>query len=85
MEGFLVERYWPGVSAAAVQELGARLTAMSGPTAGFVASTLLPSDEVVLFEFRATGEAAVRALAAQAGLRCDRLVTAERRSSGDDG
>ena len=75
---------WPGVSAAAVREVDARLVALSRPEACFVASTLLPSDEVVLFEFLATDEAAVRALADQAGLRCDRLVTAERRTSTDD-
>ena len=83
MEGFLVERYWPGVTAAAVRDVDARLAAMGGSEAAFVASTLLPGDEVVFFEFRAADEAAVRALAGRAGLRCDRLVPAQRRSPAD--
>ena len=78
MLGFLVERYWPGVTAADVEAVGRRLTGLSSPDATFVASTLMPTDEVVFFEFLAFDEAAVLDLARRADLRCDRLVSAER-------
>jgi hypothetical protein len=78
MLGFLIERYWPGVTAADVEAVGCRLTQLSSPVATFVASTLIPADEVVFFEFRAVDRAAVLELARRAELRCDRLVSAER-------
>jgi hypothetical protein len=78
MLGFLVERYWPGVTAADVEAVGRRLTELAGADATFVASTLIPADEVVFFEFLAVDDAAVLELARRADLRCDRLVSAER-------
>jgi hypothetical protein len=78
MAGFLVERYWPGVTAADVDTVGRRLMELGGGDATFVASTLIPADEVVFFEFRAVDDAAVLELARRADLRCDRLVSAER-------
>ncbi len=78
MAGFLVERYWPGVTAADVDAVGRRLTKFGGADATFVASTLIPADEVVFFEFQAVNDAAVLELARLADLRCDRLVSAER-------
>jgi len=78
MAGFLVERYWPGVTAADVDAVCRRLTQLGGADATFVASTLIPADEVVFFEFRAVNDAAVLELARLADLRCDRLVSAER-------
>jgi hypothetical protein len=78
MAGFLVERYWPGVTAVDVDAVARRLTELGDDEATFVASTLIPADEVVFFEFRADDEAAVRELARRADLRCDRLVSAER-------
>jgi hypothetical protein len=78
MVGFLVERYWPGVTAADVEAVGRRLAQFSSPDATFVASTLMPTDEVVFFEFLAVDDAAVIELARRAELRCDRLVSAER-------
>ena len=81
MVGFLVERYWPGVTAADVEAVCRRLTALSGPESTFVASTLIPTDEVVFFEFLASDEPAVRDLAHRADLRCDRVVSAQRNSS----
>lgn len=80
MRGFLVERYWPGVTAAEVRLVDDRLSRFSGADAAFLASTLMPADEVVFFEFCAVDEAAVRELAGRAGLPCDRLVSAERRA-----
>ena len=78
MTGFLVERYWPGVTAADVDVVGRRLAELGGVDATFVASTLIPADEVVFFEFRAINQDAVLELARLANLRCDRLVSAER-------
>jgi hypothetical protein len=76
VEGFLVERYWPGVTADDVGELNARLDAFSGAAATFAGSILVPEDEVVLFEFRAVDADAVLALCRLAGARCDRIVPA---------
>jgi len=78
MRGFLIERYWPGVTPADVRVLDDQLVRLSGADATFVASTLMPADEVVFFEFRAVDGAAVLELAGRAGLPCDRLVAAER-------
>ena len=78
MAGFLVERYWPGVTPADVDAVCRRLSQLGDAAATFVASTLIPADEVVFFEFRADDEGAVRELARRAGLRCDRLVKADR-------
>jgi len=79
MQGFLVERYWPGVTAADVRVVDDQLTRLSGANVTFLASTLMLADEVVFFEFRAVDDAAVRELTRRAGLPCDRLVSAERR------
>jgi hypothetical protein len=83
MMGFLVERYWPGVTAADVRAVDERLTRLGGVDATFVASTLVPADEIVFFEFQAVHHAAVLDLARRAGLRCDRLVSADRRTPAD--
>jgi hypothetical protein len=84
MMGFLVERYWPGVTAADIRAVDERLTRLGGVDATFVASTLIPADEIVFFEFQAIHRAAVLDLARRAGLRCDRLVSADRRTRADD-
>ena len=78
MVGFLVERYWPGVTAADVDAVDRRLRQLGDADVTFVASTLIPADEVVFFEFLAVNDAAVLDLARRADLRCDRLVSAER-------
>jgi hypothetical protein len=80
MRGFLLERYWPGVQPCDVRVIDGRLTLLSGAEACFVASTLIPADEVVFFEFYAVDDAAVLDLAARADLACDRLVAAERQA-----
>jgi hypothetical protein len=84
MRGFLVERYWPGVTAADVRAVDDRLTLLGDADATFVASTLMPADEVVFFEFRAVNDAAVLDLARRADLQCDRLVPAERNAQTED-
>src|SRR5450755_2243569 len=44
MMGFLVERYWPGVTAADVDAVDRRLRRLGGTDATFIASTLIPAD-----------------------------------------
>jgi len=76
MGGFIVERYWPGVTEADVRRMAAVLSAAAGPGARYLGSILIPGDEVVLFGFDADSAAQAAARSAQAGLRCDRVVPA---------
>jgi hypothetical protein len=75
MGGFIVERYWPGVTEADVRRAAAALSA-AGAGARYLGSILMPGDEVVLFRFDADSAAQASARSAQAGLRCDRVVPA---------
>ena len=77
MPGYLVERYWPDVSADKVREACQRVTATDGPTTTFLGVIVVPADETVFFEFAAVSGAAVTAACAAAGVRCDRLVAAD--------
>ena len=77
MPGYLVERYWPDVSADKVREACQRFTATDGPTTTFLGVIVVPADETVFFEFAAVSGAAVTAACAAAGVRCDRLVAAD--------
>jgi hypothetical protein len=43
-EGILVERYWPGVTAADLRVVDDQLTRLSGADARFLASTLVQAD-----------------------------------------
>jgi hypothetical protein len=76
MGGFIVERYWPGVTEADVRLTAAALRAAGGPDIRYLGSILLPGDEVVLFRFDAASAQRVAASGEQAGLRCDRVVPA---------
>jgi hypothetical protein len=76
MGGFIVERYWPGVTEADVRQAAAALRAAAGTDVRYLGSILMPGDEVVLFRFDALGGPQVAASAERAGLRCDRLVPA---------
>ena len=76
MGGFIVERYWPGVTEADVRRMAAVLSAAAGPGARYLGSILIPGDEVVLFGFDAVSARRVAASGEQAGLRCDRVVPA---------
>jgi len=76
MDGYLVERYWPGVSGDDVGEACRRVTTTDGPTTTFLGVIVVPGDETVFFQFAAVSEAAVSAACASAGVRCDRLVAA---------
>jgi hypothetical protein len=68
MTEFLVERYWPGVTAADVRVVDELLTRLSGADATFLASMLVLADEVVFVEFLPVDDAAVLALAGRACL-----------------
>jgi hypothetical protein len=74
VDGFLVERYWPGVTPDGVRCMNDRLGAVQRADIVFLGSILVAADEVVLFAFRAADAVTVAALGQQAGLRCDRIV-----------
>jgi hypothetical protein len=76
MDGFIVERYWPGVTEADVRLTAAALRAADGTDVRYLGSILMPEDEVVLFQFDAVSAHRVAANGEQAGLRCDRVVSA---------
>jgi hypothetical protein len=76
MDGFIVERYWPGVTEADVRLAAAALRAADGADVRYLGSILMPGDEVVLFRFDAVSAEQVAASGARAGLRCDRVVSA---------
>jgi hypothetical protein len=76
MDGYIVERYWPGVTEADVRLTAAALRAAGGTDVRYLGSILMPEDEVVLFQFDAVSAHRVAASGEQAGLRCDRVVSA---------
>jgi hypothetical protein len=77
VDGYLVERYWPGVSGDEVREACQRFTAADGPATTFLGAVVVTGDETVFFQFTAISGAAVSAACASAGVRCDRLVAAD--------
>jgi hypothetical protein len=77
VDGYLVERYWPGVSGDDVREACLRVTATDGPTTTFLGVVVVPGDETVFFHFTAVSGAAVSAACSSAGVRCDRLVAVD--------
>jgi hypothetical protein len=77
VHGYLVERYWPGITADEVREACARLSASDGLATTFRGAVVVPGDETVFFQFTAISTAEVIAACASAGLRCDRLVAAD--------
>jgi hypothetical protein len=76
MGGFIVERYWPGVTEADVRQAAAGLRAAAGAEVRYLGSILMPGDDVALFRFDAPSALHVAASAERAGLRCDRLAPA---------
>jgi hypothetical protein len=76
MGGFIVERYWPGVTVADVRLAEAALREAGGADTRYLGSILMPGDEVVLFRFDAVSAEQVAASGARAGLRCDRVISA---------
>jgi hypothetical protein len=85
MGGFIVERYWPGVTEAGVRVAAAALRAAAGADIRYLGSIVMPGDEVVLFRFDAVSVQRVAACGEQAGLRCDRVVPAVFLDEGDQG
>jgi hypothetical protein len=73
IDTYLVECYWPGVAARDVESALARST--REPDVGFVASILVPEDEIVLCIFAGRSAVAVRASADRAGLPAERIVS----------
>jgi hypothetical protein len=76
---YLVERYWPAVTAEQVREALARLAAVAAPdrdTARHLGSVLVPADECVFSLFLARSSAAVAAANRAAGVPFDRVAPA---------
>lgn len=82
MPTYLVERYWPGVTAeellAARERERAVIARMSaeGASIRVVSSTLIPADEVLLSIYEAPTATVVRRLNEQAAIPFDRIVEA---------
>ena len=80
MPVFVVERYWPGVSGADVEDLVRRLRAAqpdpSRSGAVYLGSVLLVADETVQCRFEASDAAAVARFNLDAGAPYDRILTA---------
>jgi hypothetical protein len=78
---FLVESYLPDLVGAPEEASGsarkaAELAASEGVAIRHLRTTVLPADETCLHLFEATSVAVVKAVAARAGLVCDRIVEA---------
>lgn len=77
---FLVERYWPGIDAARLQDIlpcldaAARALSEEGHHVEHVLSMLMPADQVVFSVVRADTEDLVRELNGRAGLPFDRIA-----------
>ncbi len=76
MSGFIVERYWPGVTEADLRLAAVALRAADNAGVRYLGSILMPGDEVALFRFDAVSAGQVVASGELAGLRCDRVVAA---------
>ena len=72
---FLVEHYWPGVTAEAFRDAAGRLSAEAGAMDGitFLHSTLVPADETVFWLFSGR-EPDIRAASEQAGVPFARVL-----------
>jgi hypothetical protein len=77
---FVVERYWPGVTAADVAALADQLRRADDPRTAravrYLGSTLLVDDDVVQCRFVGTDVEAVRLANDDAGIRYDRILQA---------
>ncbi|MBM4382141.1 MAG: hypothetical protein FJ091_02110 [Deltaproteobacteria bacterium] len=71
---FLVECFWPGVTRQQVEAASARAQAQTGAAVRFLGALLVPSDEVVLFQFRAGSSDEVARAAREAKLPFDRVA-----------
>ena len=71
---FLVERYTPAVTGAAVAAAVQRLAAAGDAAGRHVGTLMIPAEEICLSVFEAVDEGAVVALNEHAGFRVDRIV-----------
>lgn len=81
MPVFLVETYLPGSAGAFEQapesaRRAAELAVREGVDVRYLQTTLVPADETCLHLFEAPSVAVMEAVAARAGLACDRIVEA---------
>jgi len=76
VNGFVVERYWPGVTGEDVIALHTALLAARRPDVYYIGAVLMPGDETILLCFGAADAAPVRDAALAAGLRPDRIAAA---------
>jgi|tagenome__1003787_1003787.scaffolds.fasta_scaffold18928116_2 hypothetical protein len=81
MPVFLLEAYLPGSGDALEQAAesardAAELAAREGVAVRYLQTTLVPADETCLHLFEASSLAVIEAVAARAGLACDRIVEA---------
>jgi hypothetical protein len=80
VDAFIVESYWPGVTAQAVAEVDVRAKAAAvelsseGTSAQYLDSILIPEDESVFFLLGVGSAEAAEELARRARIRIDRLA-----------
>ena len=81
-ETYLVEHYWPGITADAFRSAVARLRSTSramargGVPIRYLHSTMVPSDEAAFCVLSAASPELIEQLYARVGLRFDRIVAA---------
>jgi hypothetical protein len=79
---FLVEHYWPGITAERFEAAAGQVRACAaqmedeGTSVRFLHSTFVPEDEAALCVFQAPTAALVEEAYARAGVRFDRIVDA---------
>ena len=79
---YLVEHYWPGItaetfrSATAQVRATARAMARDGTPIRYLHSTMIPADEAAFCVFDAASMELIEQLYARAGVRFDRIVAA---------
>jgi len=70
--------YWPGINATEFERVAASRLAKPGvrgpAAAGYLGSILFPDAELVLCLFEASSSAAVRSVAEQARIPCERII-----------
>jgi hypothetical protein len=85
---FLVEHYWPGVTAEQFGDAAERVQtsadqlAASGEPIRYLHSTLVPEDEAAFCVFEAASESLVEEAYRNAGVRFERMVAAVETVSG---
>ena len=77
-QAFLVEHYWPGVTAEVFRDAAGRLSAEAGAMDGitFLHSTLVPADESAFCVFSARSQTLVEEAYRRADVPFERIVDA---------